>query len=176
MVEVSAVATAAACKHSAALSLFARRDDIRPFEGIMLALSATLLAAAATGGPKPPAGCTTVRQAALPRLLLLALLCVAAAPDPNSCPCPILHPGTPGTFCPLDKTPGQCSKLGPHKPCKAGGTCPHCPNCDAPVGCKTVHLLSSSLPRAPSCARLLPPRVASVLTMRCCARRWAANA
>lgn len=111
----------------------------------MLVLSATLSLVAvasesrSTGGPKPPVGCTTVRKNSLPRFMALLLLVLGvAATDPNSCPCPILHPGTPGTFCPLDKTPGQCSKPGPHKKCKAGGTCPHCPNCGAPAGCRTV--------------------------------------
>lgn len=38
---------------------------------------------------------------------------------PNSCPCPS-HSNR--SYCPLDKTPGQCDKP-THEPCKAGGKC-----------------------------------------------------
>ena len=55
----------------------------------------------------------------------------AEAAGAAGCQCPGHYDRT---YCPLDKTPGQCDKPMPHAPCKPGGTCP-ASAAPAPVSC-----------------------------------------
>ena len=77
------------------------------------------------------------------RQALLALVLFDAAAGTTagdgSCPCPA-HSGR--TYCPLDKTPGQCNKAS-HPPCKPGGTCPSPPPPGPPGApqCRTVKVV-----------------------------------
>jgi hypothetical protein len=64
-----------------------------------------------------------------------ATLAATAPQGDGSCPCPA-HPGR--TYCPLDKSPGQCEKAS-HPPCKRGGACPAPP--PGPPECRSVKVV-----------------------------------
>jgi len=70
-----------------------------------------------------------------PPLALLLLLLGQRTAGGGGCPCQS-HPGR--TYCPLDKTPGQCDKPS-HPPCEPGGACPAPP--PGPPECTSVKLV-----------------------------------
>jgi hypothetical protein len=90
--------------------LVGRRVLATTVAGPVTAAAAPAPAPAPAPGPAGPAP-------GAPPALLPAVPVDSGTLPPHSCPCPS-HPSR--SYCPLDKTPGQCDKP-THPPCKAGG-------------------------------------------------------